>query len=77
MSPKSRWEMYKEKNGVTPLALINPHEAKAEEDVAASRMAICEECPSLIKVTHQCKECGCLMKVKTKLAKAKCPLDKW
>ena len=27
--------------------------------------------------TKQCKECGCIMSVKTKLKFAACPLEKW
>lgn len=41
------------------------------------RMAICEDCPSLTHPMKQCKECGCFMLIKTKLAGAKCPLGKW
>lgn len=78
MSARSRWEMFKEKNGgVTPLDIVNPNSTKASDETAMARLAICEGCPSLLKVTHQCRECGCFMKLKTKLANAKCPLDKW
>jgi hypothetical protein len=78
MSNKSRWEMFKEKKGgVTPLDAINPYSPRANEETAANRMSICESCPRLIKVTHQCRECGCLMKIKTKLLDARCPLGKW
>lgn len=78
MSAKSRWEMFKEKSGgVTPLDIINPLSTKTSDETAMARLAICEVCPSLLKVTHQCRECGCFMKLKTKLANAKCPLDKW
>ena len=74
---KSRWEQYKEKNGVTPLDLLNPKTRKIDESHAAGRMAICKECPELIKVVDQCKQCGCFMEFKTKLEAAKCPLGKW
>jgi len=47
------------------------------DDVANRRYGICEQCPSLIKLTKQCKECGCFMKLKTKLIHATCPLGKW
>lgn len=49
----------------------------AADDIAIKRINICEECPSLLKLTHQCKECGCFMKLKVKLEAATCPLDKW
>lgn len=41
------------------------------------RMSICQECPRFVKATSQCLECGCIMKLKTKLAAATCPLGKW
>ena len=41
------------------------------------RFSICKECPELIKLTNQCKKCGCFMKIKTKFKQAKCPLGKW
>ena len=40
------------------------------------RWEICETCPSLIRF-NRCKECGCFMKIKTKLVNSSCPLDKW
>lgn len=47
---KSRWEQYKEKNGVTPLDLLNPRVIKIDESHAVARMDICKECPELIPV---------------------------
>jgi hypothetical protein len=41
------------------------------------RLAICQGCPELIKLTSQCKKCGCIMSIKTKLEAAKCPIGKW
>jgi predicted Zn-ribbon and HTH transcriptional regulator len=74
---KSRWQEYKEKNGVTPLDLLNPMTMHAEDQVANSRMSICRSCPELISLTSQCKKCGCFMNMKTKLQAAKCPIGKW
>jgi hypothetical protein len=71
------WEKYKEKNGVTPLDLLNPKTKKTEKDVSESRFSVCIQCPELIPVVNQCKKCGCFMEIKTKLDAAKCPLDKW
>jgi hypothetical protein len=71
------WERYKEKNGVTPLDLLNPKTKKTDEAVADSRLATCMECPELLPAVHQCKKCGCFMNLKTKLESAKCPLGKW
>jgi hypothetical protein len=48
-----------------------------EEEVTNKRISICKACPQLIKLTTQCKKCGCFMTVKTKLKQATCPLGKW
>lgn len=74
---KSKWQEYKEKNGVTPLDLLNPMTKHATEEMAASRMSICNSCPELIKLSTQCKKCGCFMALKTKIEAAKCPIGKW
>lgn len=50
---------------------------RADSDSIEHRMKICRECDRFIKVTAQCKECGCFMKGKTLLAEAECPLSKW
>jgi hypothetical protein len=74
---KSKWQEYKEKNGVTPLDLLNPMTKHASEEMSVSRMLICEGCPELIKATKQCKKCGCFMALKTKIEAAKCPIGNW
>jgi hypothetical protein len=55
---KSKWQEYKEKNGVTPLDMLNPNTKYASEDLAVARISICKSCPELIKITTQCKKCG-------------------
>jgi len=74
---KSRWQQYKEKNGVTPLDLLNPMTKPADKKLSKLRLEICLGCPELIKTTKQCKKCGCFMALKTKLEIAKCPIGKW
>ena len=73
----SRWSEYKEKNGVTPLDLLNPMTKRSSEELEKSRIDICQACPELIKLTTQCKKCGCIMSAKVKLEAAKCPIGKW
>ena len=73
----SRWKEYKEKNGSTPLDLLNPRTKIADEELLNDRLAICRACPELIKITEQCKQCGCFMAIKTKLEISKCPIGKW
>lgn len=75
---KSIWQKYKENLGDTrPWDMLNPETEWASEEVAEKRYSICQECPELIKLTKQCKKCGCFMFAKTKLEKAECPLGKW
>ena len=74
---KSRWQEYKEKNGVTPLDMLNPNTKHTTPEIAEQRLDICKACPELIQVTKQCKKCGCFMTAKTKLESAKCPIGKW
>lgn len=78
MTELSAWEKYKQNLGETrPWDLVNPNTEYVEETVSNSRYDICLSCPELIKLTKQCKKCGCFMAAKTKLEKAVCPLGKW
>ena len=77
MSEKNAWQKYREKNGVTPLDMLNPNTRRISDAAALERFDICKSCPELIKLTSQCKQCGCFMAVKTKLEAAKCPMGKW
>jgi ribosomal protein L32 len=74
---KSKWQEYKEKNGATALDFLNPQTRRTTDEVSDQRMSMCNECPELIKITKQCKKCGCFMLAKTKLEIAKCPIGKW
>ena len=75
---KSKWQEYKEKNAkVSPLDLFNPNTSWASNEESLKRLDICKSCPELIKITKQCKKCGCFMSAKTKLEFAKCPIGKW
>lgn len=64
-------------SSVSPLDLVNPNTEWADEDLSSGRYSICKSCPELIKLTTQCKKCGCFMAAKTKLQKATCPIGKW
>lgn len=44
--------------------------------VQATRYNICKNCTSFT-ILKTCKECGCIMPLKTRLANAVCPLGKW
>jgi hypothetical protein len=72
------WQKYKKNLGETrPWDMINPNVEHVSEEVAKQRFDICKSCPELVKLTHQCKKCGCFMSLKTKLEKAECPIGKW
>lgn len=77
MKEKTAWEKYKESLGESRPWHLLDKENYVEENVAEERFSICKSCPELIKLTTQCKKCGCFMAAKTKLEKAKCPIGKW
>lgn len=72
------WQRYKKNLGETrPWDLLNVNAPKVSDEEAHTRLNICKACPELIKATHQCKKCGCIMNLKVKLAAAECPIGKW
>lgn len=81
----SAWEEWKEKQkerrttgkNVSPADLFRSDTEFADPELQDHRYAICTACDRLTKTTKQCKECGCFMKLKVKLAEAVCPLGKW
>ena len=78
MSEPSAWEKYKQNLGETrPWDIIKTSTQYTTEEVGNSRYNICLTCPELIKLTKQCKKCGCIMHQKAKLPHANCPLGKW
>lgn len=48
----------------------------ADTEVRESRYDICKTCDSL-SVLKTCKECHCIMPLKTRLLDAVCPIGKW
>lgn len=51
--------------------------ARTPEELSASRLEICKSCEFFRNSTQTCRKCGCFMKLKTTLEKAKCPIGKW
>lgn len=73
----SAWKDYKAKLGTTrPWHLVVGGE-RVDELEESTRFSLCRDCPELLPITHQCKQCGCFMKMKVKLKEAKCPIGKW
>ena len=78
MAEKSAWQKYKENLGDTrPWDLVDPAKYLKDMTIADQRYAICQKCPELISLTKQCKLCGCVMTLKTKLEAAECPKGEW
>ena len=50
---------------------------KTTEELQNERLAICEQCPLLIRDSMRCGACGCYVKAKTKMESAKCPKGHW
>ena len=53
---------------------------KVDKSVYDSRFKTCQQCPSFIKKSQRCSECGCFMKAKAWIdgnPSVLCPLDKW
>lgn len=67
----------KEDRPARPWDLFNKNIKKVEDSIHDERMAICLECPFLLKLTKQCTKCGCFMDAKTRLPNASCPEGKW
>ena len=67
---KNKWQLFKEKNNgdpVRPWDVLNPNIENVTLEVQKNRLDICKQCDRFIKTTSQCKECGCIMNLKTKL----------
>lgn len=48
----------------------------ATKELQEQRYKICKGCDAFTAL-KTCRECGCIMPLKTKLSSAACPLDKW
>jgi len=46
------------------------------DKVSEARLMVCRPCEFFTK-DKVCSKCGCMMEVKTKLSKEKCPIGKW
>ena len=53
---------------------------KVSNQIREERMETCRQCPSFIKESKRCSECGCFMEAKSWVAgnpDTLCPLQKW
>lgn len=69
--------MSTEERPARPWDIFNKNLRAVPESTFEERMDICRSCEHFIKLTSQCKRCGCFMNVKTKLTNASCPEGKW
>ena len=71
------WQEYKKRLGDSrPWDLLKDDE-RIDDESQQRRYDICKSCDQFIQRTAQCKQCGCFMRLKTKLIDAACPLGKW
>ena len=66
-----------EQKKARPWDIFNKNIQQIGVEEQRKRLEICHSCDRLIKLTTQCKECGCFMNAKTALPHAFCPLGKW
>ncbi|MAF25544.1 hypothetical protein CL634_08240 [bacterium] len=72
-------DQYAENNAELDMRTIPPAVKKGiihDEAVLNERWNLCKGCEHLTE-SNRCDICNCFMKVKHKLAYAKCPIDKW
>jgi hypothetical protein len=60
-----------------PWDMLNPNIGRVSKEVLEERLAICQSCEHFIKLTKQCKKCGCFMRLKGALPHSECPVGKW
>jgi hypothetical protein len=49
----------------------------APRAVVSDRMGICQVCDRFAAATQTCEICHCFLPLKTTMANARCPIDKW
>ena len=54
--------------------MLNPRD-RVPPEVREARFTICGNCPKL--AAGVCRECGCVARLKVKVASQSCPLGKW
>ena len=47
-----------------------------DEEVLQERWDMCNGCEFLTEKLR-CQKCGCFMRLKTRMGRAKCPINKW
>ena len=63
------------KPSVYPWDLLKPSSEHVSREVRYERMSVCRSCPQF--TAGICRSCFCVMRFKTMLADASCPLGRW
>ena len=61
----------------SPLDFFKKDTEYISSDIFKKRLSVCKNCPLFIKITNQCRQCGCFMNLKAKLSHASCPIGNW
>tara|TARA_Y100000310_G_C20608110_1_gene776593 strand:- start:1074 stop:1370 length:297 start_codon:yes stop_codon:yes gene_type:complete len=80
MQAKYEADEYAEKNENLDLRTISGRIKSVllhDSGIIEGRLAECHDCEHFIKVTSQCRKCGCFMKAKARMATSRCPIGKW
>jgi hypothetical protein len=72
------WNKWKKSLGDSkPWHLLDADARITDQEIVDKRFSICKGCEYFIKLTTQCTKCGCVMRAKTTLKNAECPVGKW
>jgi hypothetical protein len=52
-------------------------EYTASDIIISDRIKKCQECENLLRLTRNCKICGCFVDLKVKVKNSECPIGKW
>ena len=47
------------------------------DEVVEKRIKICQKCEHYDMTQHRCKECGCFLGIKSRMAPESCPIGLW
>lgn len=65
------------KRPARPWDMLDKNVGRVSAEVKAERLAACEGCKFFMKLSRNCRKCGCFMDLKTQLPHAECPVGKW
>ena len=72
------WATWKKNQGDSrPWHLLDPDARIIDQSKIDKRYDLCKSCEHFVKLTTLCTQCGCVMKAKTTLLNAACPIGKW